>query len=160
MRTLKCDAAIRTCLCSVLFSSKASQKFVSIFKNEVYITISNHNNQRNTLEKDADLLWNRSSHQRDFNRLPFYCEFMTCIALIVHVFLPSPMQTYSHGMFSLLPLPRLLSAYKMHVSKLTIRFDQVDSATKCNIVNRRCLCFARFNSKTLKYALIFKQSVG
>ena len=114
---------------------------------EVYITISNHNNQRNICEKDADLLWNSSSPQRDFNRMPFYCEFMACIALIVHVFLPSVMQTYSHGMFSLLPLPRLLSSYKMHVSKLTIWFDQVESATRCGIVNRRSLCFALFNQK-------------
>ena len=52
---------------------------------------------------------------------------------------------YSHGMFSLLPLPRLLSSYKMHVSKLTIRFDQVESATKCGIANRRSLCFVLFN---------------
>ena len=95
------------------------------------------------------------------NRPPFYCEFMACIALIVHVFLPSPMQTYSHGMPSLLPLPRLLSSYKMHVSKLMIRFDQVESATKCGIANQRSLCFTVFNSKTsLKYAPIFKQSVG
>ena len=48
----------------------------------------------------------------------------TC-PLIVHVFLPSPVQTKSHGTFSLLPLPRLLSSYKMHVSKLTIQFEDV-----------------------------------
>ena len=132
-----------------------------IVYNVVYITIANHNDKRNIREKDASLLWNRSSRQCDFNHPPFYREFMTCIALIVHVFLPSPMQTYSHGMFSLLPLPRLPSSYKMHVSKLTIRFDQVESATKCGIANQRRLCFAVFNSKTsLKYAPIFKQSVG
>ena len=43
--------------------------------NEVNIKISNHNNQRNIREKDADLLWNRSSRQRNFIRPPFYCEF-------------------------------------------------------------------------------------
>ena len=58
--------------------------------------------------------------QRESSRPPFYCEFMACIVLIVHVCLPSIMQTYSHRMFSLLPLPRLLLLYKMHVSKLTI----------------------------------------
>ena len=162
--TLKRGAAIRTCLCSVLFISKVSQKFVSIFKhieNEVYITISNHNNQPNIREKDADLFRNRSSRQRDFNRPPFYCEFMACIVLNGHVFLPSIVQTYSHGMFSLLPLPRLLTSHKMHVSKLTIRFDQVELATECGIANRRSLCSTVFNSKmSWKYALIFKQSVG
>ena len=88
----------------------------SIVQNEVYIALSSHNNQPNIRKKDADLLCIRSWHQLDFNRPPFYCEFMACIVLIVHVFLPSIMQTYSHGMFSLLPLPRLLSSYKMHVS--------------------------------------------
>ena len=129
-------------------------------------TISNHNNQPNIREKDADLLWNRSSRQRDFNRPPFYCEFMACIVLNVHVFLPSIMQTYSHGMFSLLPLPRLLSSHKKPVSKLTIQFDQVESATKCGIANQRSLCSTVFISKTLfnskpfrKYVPIFKQSV-
>ena len=62
---------------------------------------------------------------------------MACVVLIVHVFLSSIMQTYSHGMFSLLPLPRLLSPYTMHVSKLTIRFDQVELDTKCGIMNPR-----------------------
>ena len=133
----------------------------SIVWNEVYTTISNHNNQPNICEKDADLLWNRSSRQRDFNRLPFYCEFMACIVLNVHVFIPSTMQTYSHRMFSLLPLPRLLTSHKMHVSKLTIRFDEVESATRCGIATRRSLCSAVFNLKTSwKYAPIFKESVG
>ena len=63
----------------------------SIVENEVYITISNHNNQPNIREKDADLLCNRSSHQRDFNHPPLYCESMVCIVLIVHIFLPSIM---------------------------------------------------------------------
>ena len=107
-------ACVQCCLIqklrSILYPSS------SIVQNEVYITISNHNNQRNIREMDADLLWNRSSRQRDFNHPPFYCEFMACIALIIYVFLPSPVQTYSHGMFSLLPLPRLISSQKMRVS--------------------------------------------
>ena len=49
--------------------------------NEVYITISNHKNQPNVREKDADLLWNRSSRQRDFNRPPFTVSFRACIVL-------------------------------------------------------------------------------
>ena len=123
--TLKHGAALRTCLCSVLFNSKLFRNLYpssSIVQNEVYITISNHNNQPNIHEEDADLLCNRSSRQRNFNHPPFYCEFMACIVLIVHIFLPSIMQTYSHRMFSSLPLPRLLSSYKIHVSKLTIQF--------------------------------------
>ena len=69
------------------------------------------------------------------------------IVLIVHVF--SLPQTYSHGMFSLLPLPGLLS----------IRFDQVETATICGIVNPRSLCTAAFSSKTSwKYVPIFKQN--
>ena len=158
--TSKRSAAIRTCLCSVLFISKVSQKIVSIFKHNVEWSIQN-NNQPNIHEKDADLLWNRSSRQHDFNRLPLYSEFMACIVLNVHIFLPSIMQTYSHGMFSLLSLPSLLSLHKMRVSKLTIWFDQAESATKCGIANRRSLCSAMFNSKTSwKYVPVFKQSVG
>ena len=38
----KCRAAIRTCLCSVLFISKVSPKFISIFKYSVEWSI--HNN--------------------------------------------------------------------------------------------------------------------
>ena len=66
----------------------------SIVQNEVYITIYNHNHQPKIREKDADLFWNMSSCQRDFNRPPFYREFMACIVLDVHDFLPSIMQTY------------------------------------------------------------------
>ena len=119
--TSKRGATIRACLCSVLFISRVSQKFVSLFNhsvNLVYITISNHNNQPSIREKDADLLWNRSSRQRDFNRPPFYCEFMACIVLNIHVFLPSIMQTYSHGMFSLLPLPSFF--YRTRCMYLTV----------------------------------------
>ena len=72
------------------------------------ITISNHNNQPNIREKDADLLWKRSSRQRDFNHPPFLLWLCGTCQLIVHVFLHSPMQTKSHRMFILLPLPRLL----------------------------------------------------
>ena len=111
--TSKRGAAIRTCLCTALFNSKFLGNLCpssSIVWNEVYITISSHNNQPNILEKDANLLCSRSSRQRNFNHPPFYCEFMACIVLIVHVFLPLMMQTYSHRMFILLPLPRLLSS--------------------------------------------------
>ena len=156
-------------------------------QNKVYI-ISNHNNQPNIsrvpdqngvsqawciveihhsggkpliCKKDADLLWNRSSRQRDFNRPPFHCEFMACIVLNIHIFLPSKMQTYSHRMFSLLPLPRRLSLQKIHGSKLMIQFDQVELATKCGIANWRSLCSTVFNSKmSWKYAPAFKQSLG
>ena len=114
-------------------------------QNEVYITISNCNNQPNVREKAADLLCNRFLRQYNFNRLPFYCEFMLCIVFIVHIFLPFILQNYSHGMFSLLPLPRLLSSYKMHVSKFTMQVDQVKSATERGIVNPRSLCSAVFS---------------
>ena len=69
---------------------------------------------------------------------------MACIALIIHVFLPSPVQTYSHGMFSLLPLPRLLSSYKMHVSKLTIRSSRIGNQMRYREPKKlvfRSVCF-------------------
>ena len=81
-------ACVQCCLIQKLLRNLYPSS--SIVSNEVYITISNHNNQRKIREKDADLLWNRSSCQCDFNHLPFYCKFMVYIALVVHVFLSFP----------------------------------------------------------------------
>ena len=81
---------------------------------------------------------------------------MACIVLNVHVFLI--MQTYSRRMFSLLPLPRLLSSHKMHVSKLTIRLIK-SIGHQMWYREPKKLVLAVFNSKTSwKYAPIFKQS--
>ena len=145
-------ACVQCCIIQKLRSNLYPSS--SIVYNEAYTTISNHNNQRNIREKDADLLWNRSSRQRDFNRPPFYCEFMACIALIIYVFLPSPVQTYSHEMFSLLPLPRLLSSYKMHVSNWpNLRSGLIKSNRPPNAVSRteeacvsRCLIQRHFGN--------------
>ena len=84
----------------------------------------------------------------------FTVSLWRVIALIIHVFLPSPVQTYSHGMFRLLPLPRLISSNKMHVSNWpNLRCCLIKSNRPPNAVSRteeacvsRCLIQRHFGN--------------